>query len=225
MEFIKGGLSELIKVVGLSYTQSMRALPDSLLLGSGLFAIFTQNFPIGILVLAMMEWSVLTWLLVGVTGSLENNTESVNKATCFPGIPSPFLVSFVGELYPKVSFPSIPILFISSTLFYILQSVMNFTEELKELGNKDPEWKMRLPLSVIFTSIILMGFVFWRVLNSCDDVTIALGSVGLGAVFGGLINLLHVYLFGRDSINFLGLPLLADRAANGGPLYACAKKS
>lgn len=225
MESVKGGLGELIKIIGTSYTQSMRGLPDSLLVGSGLFAIFTQNFPIGILVLAMLEWSLLTWLLVGLTGSLENNTESVNKATCFPGIPSPYLISVVGDLYPKVSFPSIPILFVSSTLLYILQSIMNFTDELKELGNKDAEWKARLPLSIIFTTIILLGFVFWRVINSCDTVWVALGSVGLGAVFGGLVNLLHIYLFGRDSINFLGLPLLADRAANGGPLYACAKKT
>jgi hypothetical protein len=39
-----------------------------------------------------------------------------------------------------------------------------------------------------------------------------------------LIQLLHTYLFGRDSINFLGVPLLGDRAANGRPLYVCAKQ-
>jgi hypothetical protein len=32
------------------------------------------------------------------------------------------------------------------------------------------------------------------------------------------------YLFGRDSINFLGVPLLADRSATGGKQYICAKQ-
>jgi len=225
MDTIKSGLGKLVELVVISYNESMRGLPDSLLLGSGLFALFTQNFPIAILVLAMLEWSVLTWLLVGLLGGLQNNSEPIKNATCLPGIPSPYLISLIGELYPKVSFPSIPILFISSTLIYIIQSIMNFTEELKELALTQSEWKARVPLSVTFTTIILLGFVLWRVTNSCDTIWIALGSVGLGAVFGGLINLLHVYLFGRDSINFLGLPLLADRAANGGSLYVCAKKS
>jgi hypothetical protein len=43
-----------------------------------------------------------------------------------------------------------------------------------------------------------------------------------GGIAGFLVYMVHVYLFGRDSINFLGVPLLADRAANGRPLYVCA---
>jgi len=225
MDTIKSGLGKLFELTKTSYTESMRGLPDSLILGSTLFSLFTQNFPIAILVLAMLEWSILAWLLSGFTGMLENNTEKFTSAACLPGIPSPYLISIIGNLYPKVSFPSIPILFVSSTLFYILQSVLNFREELKELSNKNAEWKLRIPLSITFTIVLLLGFVFWRVLNTCDALWIALGSVFLGAVFGGLINLLHLYLFGRDSINFLGIPLLADRAANGGSLYVCAKKT
>jgi hypothetical protein len=79
------------------------------------------------------------------------------------------------------------------------------------------------PISIIFTLILLFSYTLWRLKNSCDSVLSILGSVAIGLLFGGLVHLLHVYLFGRDSINMLGLPLLADRAANGGPLYVCAK--
>jgi hypothetical protein len=109
-------------------------------------------------------------------------------------------------------------------MFYILFSVLNFREELKELGHKTPEWKVRIPLSIIFTSVLLLCFTFWRVLNTCDTVIIALGSLLFGALTGSVIMLLHTYLFGRDSINFLGVPLLADRSATDGKQYICAKQ-
>jgi hypothetical protein len=203
----------------------MRGLPDSLFLGSSIFALLTQNFPISVLVLGMFEFSLAAWLLFKFGGLLMNNQEPVGSDVCLPGIPSPYLISALGYIYPRSSFPSIPIFFISSSLFYILFSVLNFREELKELGIKTPEWKIRIPLSITFTSILLLCFVFWRVLNTCDTVMIALGSLLFGALTGSAIQLLHTYLFGRDSINFLGVPLLADRSATGGKQYICAKSA
>jgi len=205
-------------------TEFMRSLPDSLFLGTSVFALLTQSFPLGILVFAMIEFAVLDWIFAGFIGSVQNNKSAQCTDTCNPGIPSMYQISMLGHLFPKVDFPSTPLLFVSSTLFYILASVLNFRDELKELGQKEPEWKIRIPLSIIFTTLLILLYTFWRVFNKCDTLLSALGSVGIGAIFGGLIYLLHVYLFGRDSINFLGLPLLGDKAADGRPLYVCAKQ-
>ena len=202
----------------------MRSLPDSLFLGTALFALVTQSFPLGILTFAMLEFGVLDWTLSSVLGSVQNNKTPFKSDVCLSGIPSPYQISILGHVYPQTDFPSAPILFIASTLFYTMASILNFRDELKELALKEPEWAVRIPLSIVFTTLLLIFYVFWRVLNTCDSVLGALGSVALGAVFGGLVYLLHVYLFGRDSINFLGLPLLADRAADGTPLYVCAKQ-
>ena len=202
----------------------MRSLPDSLFLGTAIFALITQSFPLGILTFAMLEFGIMDWTLSGVLGSVQNNTTPFKSDICLTGIPSPYQISILGHVYPQVEFPSTPILFIASTLFYTMASILNFRNELKELALKEPEWAVRIPLSIVFTTLLLIFYVFWRVLNSCDSVLGALGSVALGEIFGGIVYLLHVYLFGRDSINFLGLPLLADRAADGTPLYVCAKQ-
>jgi len=220
MDTIESGLGIVKRI----YTETMRSLPDSLFLGSTTFALLTQNYPISILVLGMFEFSLAAWLLCKFGGLLMNNEELLTSDICIPGVPSPYLISAVGNIFPKASFPSIPIFFISASMFYILFSVLNFREELKELGRKTPEWKVRIPLSIIFTSVLLLCFTFWRVLNTCDTVIIALGSLLFGALTGSVIMLLHTYLFGRDSINFLGVPLLADRAATGGKQYICAKQ-
>ena len=220
MDTIESGLGIVKRI----YTETMRSLPDSLFLGSTIFALLTQNYPISVLVLGMFEFSLAAWLLCKFGGLLMNNEEKLNSDVCIPGVPSPYLISAVGSIFPKASFPSIPIFFISSSIFYIMFSVLNFRQELKELGNKTPEWKVRIPLSIIFSSVLLLIFIFWRVLNTCDTVIIALGSLLFGALTGSVIQLLHTYLFGRDSINFLGVPLLADRSATGGKQYICAKQ-
>jgi hypothetical protein len=44
-----------------------------------------------------------------------------------------------------------------------------------------------------------------------------------GLVVGALLLLQNTYLFGRDSTNFSGIPLLRDRTKDGKPLYVCTK--
>ena len=218
-------LQKLLGLINPGPTEFMRSLPDSLFVGTSLFALITQSFPLGILVLAMLEFSVLHFLLASVIGSVHSNLSNPGPEICMSGLPSPYLISMVGQLYPKTTFPIAPIILVASTIFYTMFSIVNFRDELKELGHKESEWKLRIPLSLTFSSLLLIGYSFWRYLNGCDTILSTLGSVGLGAVFGGLVFLLHVYLFGRDSINFLGIPLLADRAEGGRPLYVCAKQT
>ena len=129
----------------------------------------------------------------------------------------------MGNILSQTIFPSGPVFLVSGVIAYILSSTLNFKKELDELGMKEPEWKMRLPLSFMFSFLLLVLFVFWRFANSCDGAVTLLGSVVAGLVTGGIIFLIHVYLFGRDSVNFLGIPLLADRAATGAPLYVGVK--
>jgi hypothetical protein len=204
----------------------MRSLPDSLLLGSGCFALVTQSFPIGILVLAIAEISLSHKLLGGfISGVQGGNSHIQEKDVCRPGIPSPYQISIIGQLLAETTFPSGPVYLISGTIAYILASTLNFKNELKTLGEKEPEWNARIPLSFTFGLLFLVLFSAWRYANGCDGAVAVLGSVVFGLVIGYLIYILHVYLFGRDAINFLGIPLLADKAAGGRPLYACAKQT
>jgi hypothetical protein len=221
MESIKSGLGIIFDY----YNEIMRGLPDSIFLGSIVFAFLTQNYPLSILVLGMFEFSIVAWFLSMFVGLIETNNESVKSDICLPGIPSPYLISILGNIYPKISFPSIPIFFMSSTLFYIVYSVLNFSNELKELGHKNAEWKVRIPLSIIFTVTLIMAFIFWRVLNTCDSLWFALGSLLFGALTGACIQVIHTYLFGRDAVNFLGVPLLADKSVTGDSINICANQS
>ncbi len=205
----------------------MRSLPDTVFLGTALFALITQNFPLGILTVAMMEFSVIHRLLgsfiTAIGGGNTADPTTLNIA-CSTGLPSPYMISVVGKVLHSTIFPSGPLFFISAVISYTLNSILNFKPELEELAKKQSEWNARIPMAITFSILLLASLTIWRVNNTCDSALVALGTILFGTGAGGLVYLVHNYLFGRDAINFLGLPLLQDRALGGKPLYVCAPK-
>jgi hypothetical protein len=214
-----------ITVLSPAFHDFMRSMPDSIFLGSSIFAMLTQNYPLGIFVFAMLEFGLVHRLFGGLISIVQSPETKPQTLACTPGIPSPYLVSIIGKLLAQTPFPSGPVFFMSAVISYTLAAILNFREEVHELGKTQTDWALRIPLSFSFSFLLLVLFIVWRYMNSCDDFLSILGSVALGLVLGGLIHVVHVYLFGRDSINFLGVPLLADRAANGRPLYVCAPQT
>lgn len=223
-------MSEVWEALKSFYTQTlepasfdfMRSLPDSLLFGISVFALTTQSWPLGALVLAMLEFTLIHRIFGGFVNLVGGGDAETKDLKCLAGLPSPYQISLVGTLIQETAFPSGYIFFVTAVLGYTLSSTFNVQKELEELGKKEQEWKSRLPLSVFFSCAFLALVVVWRVLLECDSVGAGLFSCLLGLFFGFLIFNLHVYLFGRESVNFLGIPLLADRAAKGRPLHVCA---
>jgi hypothetical protein len=212
-----------LDVLSPAFHDYMRSMPDSIFLGSSLFALLTQNYPLGIFVLAMMEFGLAQRMFGSLFGFIQDNTKKPTSDLCIPGIPSPYQISAIGKLLSTTAFPSGPVFFMTAVFSYTIISIMNFSSELAELGLKDPEWKSRIPICLTFSTLFFIVYTGWRLIYSCETAPIILGSALFGALVGFLIQTVHLYLFGRDSINFLGLPLLADRAANGDPLYVCGK--
>jgi hypothetical protein len=212
-------------VMSPAFHDIIRSAPDSLFIGSAFFSILTQNFALGIFVLAMAEIGMLNRVLGGLIGSLQGNERTPRPEICSAGIPSPYQISVVGKILGETAFPSGSIFFLAAVIVYILSSTLNFQKELEELGKSEPEWKVRIPLSFTFSILLIIFFVVYKVYYNCDSLMVSLGSTMLGGIAGFLVYIVHVYLFGRDAVNFLGVPLLADRAANGRPLYVCATKN
>jgi hypothetical protein len=211
-------------VLSPAFHDILRSAPDALFLGSSILGLLTQNFALGVFVLAMAEFGITHRVLAGILNSVQGNSRPARPEICSAGIPSPYQISAVGQLLGESSFPSGAVFFLSAVVAYTISSTLNFEKELEELGKQEAEWKTRLPLSIIFSCLFIVLISIYRVYYSCDSVFVVLGSLLLGGLAGFVVYLLHVYLFGRDSINFLGVPLLADRAANGKPLYVCAKQ-
>ena len=75
-------------------------------------------------------------------------------------------------------------------------------------------------LSILF----LAAFSVYRIIKGCDNLLTGLASIILGIAVGGCLLMLNIKVFGRDSVNFTGLPLLVDRISTGQPLYVCTNQ-
>ena len=199
----------------------MLGLPDSLFVGSAFFSLFTQSQAYGFLTLAMVEFIAVYNILAKFSNFV--STGASDPIKCLPGYSSLFQLSILSCFTKQSSFPSGPVFFVGAVYAYILASIISFSDEYNYLGEKNADWKSRIPMSVIFGTIFLFGFIAWRFMNSCDNIVPMIGSLILGIVIGTIVQRVHYSGFGEDSVNFLGVPLLLDRAADGKPMYICSK--
>jgi len=198
-----------------------RRLPESLFMGIILSSLLLQSFPLGVLALACFELLGIQSLFAGASMALSGTGKLVPNADCFYGVPTKASLSLFQRFLRQSAFPSGPIFFISGLMAYNIWSAITFREELDALAEKQPEWKARIPIAVVLGILLTFTYVIWTVANGCETTMTAIGSVLLGTVIGVALCMLHAKLFGKDSVNMLGLPLLIEKVDVKDPLYVC----
>ena len=202
----------------------LRLYPDGLLLGSGLFALLTQNFAYAmffVIVLESLLVSVgLNKLFSFVDLARTKMTKDAISEPCRSGFQSPTADGLANLFqFGAVSgFPSTHMFVGSSSISYIIFSMQNLINELSVLG---PEYSTRYYVGIIFAAILLFIIAFYRLQNNCEGVGTILVSLLLGVVFGYAFYLQNSTIFGRESINVLNIPLFKNRDINGKPIYIC----
>ena len=71
--------------------------------------------------------------------------------------------------------------------------------------------------------MIIFLFILFRLFFNCESFGVMFMSVVIGLVIGVLLVRQNVRLFGPQSINLIGIPLLRNRTADGKKLYVCPK--
>lgn len=206
--------SSLKSIVSAPFHEFVRSAPDSLFLGSILLSIFTQSFPLIVLSLAMGEIGILHRVLAFIFDSVSDNLKTQGPEICRMGIPSPYQISLVGKLIKEYAFPNGTLFFLSAVIVYISSSITQFTDEFKELSKvsgQESYWNSRTILSSIFSVLLLIIFLLYNVIYGCVGVIPALGSIAIGSLVGMGILFLNKSLFGKQGINFLGIPILENR--------------
>lgn len=206
--------SSLKSIVSAPFHEFVRSAPDSLFLGSILLSIFTQSFPLIVLSLAMGEIGILHRILAIIFDSVSDNLKTQGPEICRMGIPSPYQFSLVGKLIKEYAFPNGTLFFLSAVIVYISSAIQSFKgefDELSKIEGKETYWNSRIVFSSIFTALLLIIFLLYNVIYGCVSVIPALGSIAIGSIIGLGILFLNKLLFGKQGINFLGIPILEDR--------------
>lgn len=223
-DFISKFVDLLDAYPGAGLREVIRLIPDGLFIGTGFFALLTQNYPMAILFLSMFEALFITVGLQNLAGYIAlpetlPGSGSITDA-CVSGFQSPTLqtLSYFFKLPVKSSFPSPPV-FIATTAFtYVLSCIQQFSAELSELG---PGFSTRYYVGIFLSIACLLLITSYRFVFKCDGAGILLMSLLIGFALGLALCFQNVTIFGKESINFLGIPTFKDRTAEGKPIYIC----
>jgi hypothetical protein len=198
------------------YNEALYIFPDSILYGSFLMGLTTLSS-----VHAIFFISILLGLVV--LFGLQNGMalfygSSISDFKCKSQL---FKYTFE-QLFirPSASNPSYGVYLISFACAYLATSLYMLKDELDVLDSSKIK-QYYISISTLFA--VAFVYLMFRLVSECDS----LGSSTTGFIFGGIIGVLmvnmNVILFGKESENFLGIPLLRNKTSDGSPIYICSK--
>lgn len=203
----------------------LRSAPDSLFMGSILLTLLTQSYSLFVFCLVMLQIAAVNFGLGKFAAYVSPVAGGPEIDNCSYQIPSWTQFSFFQMATVKAPFPSSGIFFLSSVIAFFLGATINTRKEMTELAKQYPEMNVRFPISLILSVVFLTCYVVWRITSGCDGLVAAFSSVFVGFIIGTLLLLLNLIIFGREGLNFAGLPLLVSRTDNGMPLYVCTDET
>lgn len=202
----------------------MRILPDSVVAGSGLFALFTLSFPWAVFFFSMLEANLLGSLFRTVAASLNIAylPPAPKDAKCRTSFGAPTLSSLSLFASPNsYPFPSYAIYTMTVAASYMFSTLIHQSKELQALG---PQYSTRYYISMLLLALFFFVFILFRLMMGCETFGVAILTMVTAAIVGTFLVYQNRQLFGKSgdqAVNLLGIPLLKSRTASGKPLYVC----
>ena len=191
----------------------LNLLPDAIVFGSLLFGILTVS-PVQILFfLSLLEslgfLYVIQTYVEYIYGSSQANIKCKSK----------FHNLTFQNLIPSLSAsnPSYPMYIIAFASSYFASSIYSLKQELDVLNVIHNNKYNTTPL-ILFMLTIVYGIYLSLKCDSLSSVAVATVS---GLLIGILISQQNIQLFGKGTVNFLGIPLLRNKTVDGSPIYLC----
>lgn len=203
--------------------ESLRILPDSVVLGVAILAGLSMSKSMGVLLFSMFEFMLIQRVFSMIIGGIApvGAGENAMQGVCQPGFifPNQMRISLIETIGVPSMFPSPSMFFLASILSYMLSSMQNFGREIKSLSG---ELKTRTNIAVVFSFLFVLAMMMFRYSYGCESFGTLLLSLVLGFIIGSFVVQQNILLFGRDGINVLNIPMILSGIEKGKPMYVCA---
>jgi hypothetical protein len=215
-KFIKANAKELL-----------RLLPDSVIFGSIILAIVTQSYSTSIFAASMLEATVFATGLRSAFSFLDifhlGPVTPLDPSMCVSSYVTPTFetLTYLGRETMEASMPSYSSFFVATASAYVVGSMYAQKKELEALG---PSFSARFYIAIFASFLLLLIQSSYRLATGCDGVGTIIMSILFGFIFGGFLIYQNISLFGRDSTNLTGVPLLRERTKEKKPLYVCPQQ-
>jgi len=223
-----------ISTVTGSIAEIHRLMPDSILFGSILLYFLTQNVAFGVFSVFIFEivntHKLISWMFSQAVGDPGSKTGPKPTPSSGPTY-SAMIKSRMGYKTPRYDYkrmfshsqyPSYGVFSIVAIGAYLAMAMKEFTDTFKELDLADTEkiaqWRTRPIVAYCLIAIIslITVIVHWALdEESVGEIVIALTCALITGIVFFYINR---SLFGRESMNFLGIPTMSPL---NGPIYIC----
>lgn len=202
-----------------SFEEINRLLPDSILFGSLLMYVLTQNVVFSGLAIFIIELMIshkaISSLEESVTGKSPVKQQDLK---CTPGYRT-IRLSF-DRIFMNNKWPSMGIFSITGLATYIIAAMSTYKETLESMGSA---WNTRYWISLGFAITFVLLFILLRIIKGCESGSEIITASVFGIIVGLFGYLLNKTLLGEDSMNFLGLPYLISKdTEKGQPIYICS---
>ena len=204
-----------------SFEEINRLLPDSILFGSLLMYIITQNPVFSGLSVFVIELLLahkgISALNEGVTGKSPVKQQDLK---CTPGYRT-VRMSFE-RIFMNNKWPSMGVFSLAGLATYIISAMTSYKDTLESMGSA---WNTRYWISLGFTLAFVLLFILLRLIKGCESWM----EVGMATLLGILVGVsgffLNKTLLGDETMNFLGLPYLISKdTQKEQPIYICSPK-
>ena len=198
-------------------------MPDSVLFGCFVLYFLTQNLAYGIFSAFIIELTLSHRLIAWMSVQMFGPPAIQKPIACRAGYKTPQMD--ISRMFNHDPYPSYGIFSIVSMASYLGFATNASSVALESMGEN---WKTRSMIAYLFMGMIVGTFILARIfLSGCDDT---LGEIIIAAALAVIVGYVFFYinksLFGMESMNFLGLPVLASKGidSNGNPsdVYICA---
>jgi hypothetical protein len=201
-----------------SISEIYNLMPDSILFGSIILYVLTQNITFGVFAIFIIELIVthrgISWFFSQANGSVSGSHADIK---CRAGFKTAQINA--GRMFTHDPYPSYSIFSLTAIATYLGMSISEFSDTLKKMGD---QWVLHSHLSVYFILFIVPVFIITRYVTNCDTNVNEIIIAGvLAAIAGVSFFYINKKIFGTECINFLGLPTLEPASADGNPIYIC----
>jgi len=213
-------LQKTVYPIGL---ESLRLLPDSIVLGTMILAALSMCKSYGVMVFTMIEVMLVQRFISNIVGGISpiGSGPDAMHEVCQPGFnfPNAMRISLIEKIGIPSFFPSPVMFFLSSIISYMISSMNEFSREIKALGG---DLATRTTIGVVMGSLLMLLMLSFRYSYGCESFGTLLTSMIFGGLFGFVVLYQNKALFGRDGINILNLPMIQTSEERGKPMFVCA---
>jgi hypothetical protein len=198
-------------------------MPDSVLFGSFIMYFLTQNLAYGIFSAFIIELTLSHRLIAWMSVQMFGPPAIQKPIACRAGYKTPQMD--ISRMFNHDPYPSYGIFSMVSMASYLGFATHACSTALESMGQN---WRTRSTIAYVFMGLVVSTFILARIfLSGCDDTV---GEIIIAAALAIIVGYLFFYinktLFGMESMNFLGIPVLTSKGtdANGNPadVYVCA---